>query len=191
MKRWLAADQDATFYVVAFHWGWGVFDSEGRELDGINVSEGTAIELFAVNDAAEEAISRLPGPVAAAINAVEWDTERVRSEIAAGRLQDPETKLGMSLEDVMNGNDSAVRPAGLAAWQTPWLGERRELETHGFLIPWYGVAVKLEPDATEPFRTAFIADRPGAFEFVCTVYCGYGHQSQPREMLFVAAAQSS
>jgi hypothetical protein len=189
-----------------------------------------------VNDAAKEAISLLPGRVAAAINAIEWDGVRTRGEIAAGRLPDPATTLGLALEEVMAHDDgdeeagvahddgaeeasgghddgdeqavdehgegdaveaggapddSAAAPANLAAWQTPWLGERRELQTHGLLVPWYGSVARLEPDATEPFRTAFIADRPGAFEFVCTVYCGYGHQYQPREMLFVEAAQAS
>jgi heme/copper-type cytochrome/quinol oxidase subunit 2 len=70
----------------------------------------------------------------------------------------------------------------------PWQGEG-ELATHGFLIPWYGVARKLEPDAAEPVRVVFTADRPGTYEFQCVVYCGFGHRYQAREMLFVEAAQ--
>ena len=34
-----------------------------------------------------------------------------------------------------------------------------------------------------------IADRPGTYEFQCVVYCGFGHQYQAREMLFVEATQ--
>ncbi len=252
-------EPDVTFYVVAFHWGWGVFDETGRELDGIQVPEGTTVELYAVNPHAAEAIGHLPAPVAAAISAIEWDGERVRSEVEVGRLPDPQVLIGMSLDEILaaghddadghddegdahddegdahdddgdahvegddddddgdahvegdahdddgdahvdegdaHDNDAEAHVEGaepdaghsMLVWQMPWQGESA-LDTHGFLIPWYGVAKKLEPDAGEPVRVIFTADRPGTFEFICTVYCGWGHEYQPREMLVVAAAQ--
>lgn len=229
--REVPGSPDVTFYVVAFHWGWGVFDDEGHELDGIRVQEGATVELYAVNAHANAAIGRLPAPVAAAIGAIEWDGERVRREIAEGRLPDPQVLFGMSLDDVLGHGDAdhddadhdaadhdaaeadhddatvvhegAVRAAAvetladeadsrmdslMPAWQMPWQGES-DLATHGFLIPWYGVARKLEPDASEAVRVVFTADRPGAYEFQCVVYCGFGHQYQARGMLFVEAAQ--
>jgi hypothetical protein len=297
---------DVTFYVVGFHWGWAVFDENGAELDGVRVPEGTTVELYAVNPHAKEAVNRLPAPVAAAISANAWDGERVRDEVAVGRLPDPQELIGMSLEEVLAAghddgdvhddetaegdvhddeaaegdahddeaaegdahddeategdahddeategdahddeategdahddeategdvnddeaaegdvhddeaaegdahddeassadahddeaaegdahDDEASSADAMVGHAMPWLGEERELETHGFVIPWYGVAEKLEPDATEPVRVIFIADRVGTFDFVCTVYCGWGHQYQPREMLFVEAA---
>jgi len=215
-------EPDVTFYVVGFHWGWAVFDEQGRELDAIRVTQGTTVELYAVNNAAEKAIDQFPAAVATAVKSIDWDGERTRREIEEGRLPDPELLLGMSLEEVMGEHGEDEMPADgaqgddempadgemladgvhgddempaddahdMAAWRTPWEGEERDLETHGFLIPWYGVAAKLEPDADESVRVVFTADRMGTFQFVCTVYCGFGHAYQPRDMLFVEPAQS-
>lgn len=202
-------EPDVTYYVVAYHWGWGVFDEQGREVDAVRVPEGTTVEMYAVNDAAADAIALLPAPVAAAISAIGWDSERMQRDIAEGRLPDPALTVGMPVEEIMHDEEEEEADGhaeeeaeadahdeegdaaadAMPAWRMPWLGEERELATHGFLIPWYGVATKLQPDAEEPFRTVFIADRSGDFEFVCTVYCGYGHRYQPRTMLFVSAAQ--
>ena len=65
--REMPREPDVTFYVVAFHWGWDVFSEAGQKLDGIRVPEGTVVELYGVNSQAEQAINRLPAPVAAAI----------------------------------------------------------------------------------------------------------------------------
>ncbi len=314
---------DVTYYVVGFHWGWAVFDQGGNELDGIRVTEGTTVELFATNAHATEAIDRFPAPVAAAIKSINWAGERTRLEIAEGRLPDPEVLIGMTLDDVLghdddhadgghadeaddhaaearddhadgpdahtddadehadadehgdagdhddadehadagdhddadehadagdhddadehgdadepdaagdhedadehedgdehdadthtqdvvartqdvvaDADDAAADHADeaavehmlglMAAWEMPWQGEERVLETHGLLIPWHGVVAKLEPDASEPVHVVFTTDRAGAYKFECVVYCGFGHRYQQRDMLFVEAAQ--
>lgn len=74
VARAVPAETDVTFYAVAFHWGWDVFDDTGQKLDEIHVAEGTAVEMFAVNSQAEEAIGRLPAPVSAAVHEISYVT---------------------------------------------------------------------------------------------------------------------
>lgn len=148
---------------------------------------GTRVQIYAVNDAAMEAMDKFPAAVASVVKQIDWHGARAQAEIDAGRLPDPELLLGMTLEDIegdhgdMEGeahgheDDDAHAEAempgdgdmpgegeahgheddGMAAWMMPWAGEERTLETHGFLIPWYRVAAKLEPDADEPVRAVF------------------------------------
>lgn len=76
-------DVDETFYVVAYHWGWTVFTEDGTELDDqIRLTQGTTVEIYAVNDYAQDAILKLPAPVAEAILAIDWPghNRRVQGE---------------------------------------------------------------------------------------------------------------
>ncbi|MFQ5825700.1 MAG: mercuric transporter MerT family protein [bacterium] len=45
--------------------------------------------------------------------------------------------------------------------------------THGFAIPEYDIAVKIEPGKTTPI--SFIANKEGKFTFYCSIFCGSGH----------------
>jgi cytochrome c oxidase subunit 2 len=45
--------------------------------------------------------------------------------------------------------------------------------THGFAMKEYKISRKLKPGQTE--LIAFIADKPGTFNFHCNVFCGVGH----------------
>ncbi len=46
---------------------------------------------------------------------------------------------------------------------------------HGFALREYNIDVRLTPGRTETVE--FIADKPGTFEFSCSVFCGSGHSS--------------
>jgi hypothetical protein len=49
---------ELTAYVVAYHWGFAIFDEDGAELDQLRVRPGTSVELVAVNDHASAAIAQ-------------------------------------------------------------------------------------------------------------------------------------
>ena len=66
---------------------------------------------------------------------------------------------------------------------------RSEDVAHGFAIEGYGIDVAL-PESGEAVLVDFVADRPGTFEFGCSVYCGIGHGNM-RGRLVVHAASSS
>lgn len=70
---------DKTFYVVAFHWGWGVFSETGTKLGNITAIKGTIVKIIAVNAQAKKAIEKLPAPVADAINAVDWGDQSYKN----------------------------------------------------------------------------------------------------------------
>ena len=46
-------------------------------------------------------------------------------------------------------------------------------EIEGFNIPGYDVDTVIRPGM--PLIVEFIADEKGAWEFICSIYCGYGH----------------
>ena len=59
------------------------------------------------------------------------------------------------------------------------------MDDHGFLIHYESVVKYLAADADEPTRVVFTADRPGEYNFQCTNYCDYGHDTMSQTMLIV------
>lgn len=168
---------ERSFYVVAYHWGFVVFDENGVELDQISVAKGTRVTLYAINahalDAAHahdtdtdhahdadhahvafnglpEAIHGLPEAVHSAIENIDFHEMSETENI----IPEPEdTTLQDKIEEA----------------------EDQGLEDHGLGIKEFLVMVDLEAEVTELSKMSFIADKTGKFEFVCTVDCGYGH----------------
>lgn len=64
------ANPDVTFYVMAYHWDYAIFTEDGSRLDTITIPQDTILEIFAVNGLAQDAIDRLPAPVAKAMREV-------------------------------------------------------------------------------------------------------------------------
>ncbi len=139
---------DKTFYVVAYHYGWVVYDENGTELDAIRVKQGTTVEIYAVNYLAKDAIAKLPAAVKGAIV----------------KLSAPSQEVVKAFEPLYHGQDP---------------------RNHGFLIHLYHVVEILYYDAAEPVRVVFMAKYPGDYQFVCSEYCGPGHQGMTRYLLFV------
>lgn len=165
-------DLEVTAYVVGYHWGWALFDEDGTELDALEVPVGTTVELVAVNDHARDAIDQLPDPVAEAIHAADWH-ERALHAVAEGRIPDPQDEIGMSMSEAL----AAAHDGHDHMQATP---------DHGLMVTGVVDQVFLDAHAHEPARLVFTADREGAFEFRCTEDCGFGHDHQRWEMLFVA-----
>ena len=159
---------DVTAYVVAYHWGFALFDEDGGELGQLRVPVGAGVELVAVNDQASEAIAQLPDAVAEAIRTDDWH-ERVYDDVEAGRIPDPQSRMGMTPSETL---DVAFRQYG---------GD------HSLMVTGVGAEVFLDAEAHEPERLVFTVDREGAFEFRCNVECGFGHDYQRWELLLVEA----
>lgn len=160
-----AEDVVVTAYVVAYHWGWAIFDEEGRDLEVLQVPVGATVELFAVNDHASEAIGQFPAPVAQAIQGIDWK-ERAHHDQDAGRMAVP---AGSTLDEMLH----AVH-------------DDHALENHGLLISGVGAGpVQLDAHAHEPAHLVFTVDEEGSFLLICTEMCGVGHAAMIREMLRV------
>jgi hypothetical protein len=181
-----SGNADETFYVVGYHWGWAIFSEEGAELDKIRVKRGMTVEIYAVNDHAQEAIDELPAPVAEAIKAIDWKERTIRA-VEAGLFPAPED---MTIEEALEighehdenghvheGHEHHEDTQTESVW--PYMID------HGFLIPWHGAVEYLDTQTQEPARVVFTADRPGEYEFVCVNYCGYGHIYMGQTMLVV------
>ncbi len=52
---------------------------------------------------------------------------------------------------------------------------------HGFMLPDFGVDVKLKPGKTE--TATFTADKKGEFTFFCNVFCGAGHKDMKGKLI--------
>ena len=46
-------------------------------------------------------------------------------------------------------------------------------EIEGFQIPGYDINTKIRPGM--PLELEFVADEKGVWEFICTIFCGFGH----------------
>jgi hypothetical protein len=166
-----AVDLEITAYVVSYHWGWAVFDEDGNELDALNVPVGTTVELVAVNDHATMAINQLPAPVAETIRGISWH-DRAHHAVMEGRIPDPEDEEGITMSEALKAAHDGHSHHGPA-------------QDHGLMVTGVGVQAFLDAHAHEPERLVFTVNREGAFEFRCTEECGFGHDYQRWEMLFV------
>jgi heme/copper-type cytochrome/quinol oxidase subunit 2 len=165
--------EQVTAYVVGYHWGWALFDENGDELDVLEVSVGSEVELIAVNDHAGHAISQLPEPVVEAISAISWH-ERVHHDMDMGRIPDLEQAEGVSLDEALTIAHDGHDHTGPAP-------------DHGLMVAGIGLEAFLDAHGDEPARLVFTVDEEGAHEFRCTEDCGPGHDYQRREMLVVTA----
>lgn len=169
-------DLQVTAYVVAYHWGWALFDEDGDELDALDVPVGTEVELVAVNDHASHAIEQLPDPVAEAIGQVDWH-ERAHHAFEEGRLPGLESELdqeGMTFSEALVAAHDGHDHMGAA-------------QDHGLMVTGIGAEVFLDAHADEPERLVFTVEREGSHEFRCTEECGMGHENQRWEMLVASA----
>ena len=66
---------------------------------------------------------------------------------------------------------------------------RSEDVTHGFALEAYGIDVTL-PESGEAVLVDFMADRPGTFDFGCSIYCGAGHGGMSGRLVVRPAAAS-
>ena len=163
--------EEVTAYVVGYHWGWAVFDEDGTELDVIEVTVGSEVELIAVNDHATHAIEQLPEPVAETITSISWH-DRAHHDMEQGHIPDLEEAEGVPMGEALtiahDGHDH-IGPA----------------QDHALLVAGVGVEAFLDSHGDEPARMVFTVDEEGAYEFRCTEDCGPGHDHQRREMLQV------
>ena len=163
-------DRQVTAYVVAYHWGWAIFDEDGNELDVLEVPVGTEVELVAVNDHASGAIEQLPDPVAATIQGTDWH-EQAHHAVEMGRIPDPTEAEGISLSQAL----------GEAH------GHGHDLDHHELMVTGVGATAFLDSHADEPERLVFTVEDEGVHEFRCLHECGFGHEAQRWEMLVVTA----
>jgi hypothetical protein len=160
-----------TAYVVAYHWGWVIFDEAGQELDLLRVPVGATVELFAVNDHASGAIAKLPVPVADAIRGIDWH-QRAHHDVAAGRIEDPEAAGEGTVSEALR-----------------VVHDDHHLRNHGLMVRGAGVRpVMLDAHAEEPAHLVFVVDKEGRYEFRCTEKCGFGHDPMSWDMLEVVSA---
>lgn len=177
-------EADVTAYVVAYHWGFALFDRYGRELEKLEAPQGTTVALVAVNHHATSAIARLPQPVAGAIRAVNW-SRRAHRDVEQGLVRDP-LEYGTSLAHELaqahgshDDDDHGRRRSWMQHGRPPGFAD------HGLLVVGYNVHIdRLEAHADRPSRTVFQADKAGAFVFQCIVSCGFGHP-HPRKIMVV------
>ena len=166
-------DLEVTAYVVAYHWGFAIFDEDGSELEQLEVAEGATVELVAVNDHASEAIAQLPDPVTDAIASADWH-ERAHHDVEMGRIPDPEGEIGEDLGEALSAAHDGHDHMG-------------PVQDHTLMVTGVGERAFLDSHAHEPARLEFTADEEGTYEFRCTEECGFGHRYQRWEMLTVEA----
>ncbi|MCA9229972.1 MAG: c-type cytochrome [Planctomycetales bacterium] len=77
--------------------------------------------------------------------------------------------------------DWAPNPVVIVAAESVKLVVRSDDTTHGIVIPDLEINEKLLPG--QPVEIEFIAPEPGAYDFFCSVVCGWGHNSMTGYLL--------
>ena len=175
---------EETYYAVAYHWGFAAYDEDGTEYDIIEVPKDTELTVVAINDHATDAFADLPEPVETVLEEFDART-RTEQHVEDGIIPEPddatigekydETHAAAHMDDHNDDDHGDDDHNG---------NELTKLD-HELIIPGTDVYMEVLSTAHEPSQASFVTDETGAFNFVCTHDCSYGHPYMVREMLHV------
>ncbi len=153
-----------TFNVVAYHWGYALYDEGWNEIDQIEVERGTTVRLVAF-------------PIS--VLSQELEEQMYQAVIDKGLL----TSRGDGVVEEYPPGDPRIAGLIKAARDDP------DKANHGVFIA--QLNVDLSPKSNAPTleqaidSIEFTADALGAFDISCSVECGIGHKLLVLENAFV------
>ncbi len=151
--------EERVFYVVAYHWGFVFYDENFNEVSNIVVNKGDRVTIYLI-----------PG---AAFDKETHETYQERTvESGIGDLPAGSQEIIAKMEEA----------------------EEEGLLDHGLAIEGYDVNIRTNyklfrggatsigevfniesEDTLRAHMISFVADKPGTFDIICSVFCGYGH----------------
>lgn len=185
-------EADLEAYVVAYHWGYAVFDENGDELDLIEVAPNTELTLHAVNDHAYDAFGALPDPIVAKLEDFDG-LARTKAKVEAGDFPEPNDATveevyqeahGHGHDDHDDGHDDGHDDDHNDGHDDGHDHEDAMLD-HGFALQGLDVTFQVPVDADTPTTESVVVEEPGTYEAFCTVPCGHYHGHQRQDLVHV------
>ena len=144
-----------TFNIVTYHWGYALYDKDWNEIEQIEVKRGTTVRLVAF-------------PASVLTDEMREQFKQRTIDNGFGEYQPGDSRIAGLVEA------SYIDPAAV---------------NHGVLISQLNVDLRPKDDVSS-LKTAvdsieFTTDAIGAFDILCSVFCGGGHPFMVLEKAFV------
>lgn len=151
-------EPDQEIYVVSFHWGFRMVSPDGSVMSSLDMAEGERLKIYGVNlePIAEGEDIDIPDAVASAAESgyEDWEhssLERIAPELGMSEA-DLEEELETAEEQYKDHALAVVDPGGTQAFN-----------------------VDLPGDMSSPIEETVTLESTGAYDLICTVFCGTGH----------------
>ena len=157
------APKEKVFIIVAYHWGYALYDSNYNEIDQIVVNKGDTVKIYFISarSLSEEFYSQLEErAIQQGVGGLSGDDLRAKIEeaISAGQID--------------HGLQITAFNVFVATNTKNFSGKAKTLKE------FFQTENK---DAIEQQAVTFKADKTGTFDILCYVVCGYGHSFMVRQ----------
>jgi len=150
-------EEEKVFIVVAYHWGFALYDEDYNPIDQIVVNQGDKVKIYFFN---------------ARSFAPEFHTQLEEKELETGigGLTGEELKAkideAISTGQIDHGLQITAFKVFMSTNYKNFSGKAKSISEF-FQIE--------DKEAIEQQAVTFVADKPGTYDFVCYIVCGYGH----------------
>jgi len=149
--------EEKVFIVVGYYWGFALYDEEFNRIDQIVVNQGDKVKIYFFNarSFSEEFYSQL-------------EEESITMGVGGLSGDDLREKIieAVSIGQVDHGLQITEFRVFIPTNYRNFSGEAKSLSEF-FEIE--------DEEAIEQQAITFVADKPGTYDFVCYIVCGYGH----------------
>jgi len=151
--------EERVFYVVAYHWGFAFYDENFNEVSKIVVNRGDRVTIYLI-----------PG---AALNEEAHEVYEERTiERGIGDLPPGSPEIVAKMEEA---EDEGLLDHGLTISDYD-VDVRTNHELFSGEASSISEVFSIESgDTLRAHSITFTADKPGSFDIICSVFCGYGH----------------
>lgn len=149
--------EEKVFIVVAYYWGFALYDEDFNKIDQIVVNQGDRVKIYFFNarSFSEEFYSQLEEEsITMGVGGLSGDDLR-------GKIDE-----AVSVNQIDHGLQITEFKVFMSTNYRNFSGEAKSLSEF-FEIE--------DEEAIEQQAITFVADKPGTYDFVCYIVCGYGH----------------
>ena len=146
------------FYIVPTSWTFAIYDENFNRVDRIEVSKGDIVVLV-----------MLPEP---------FVPKELHEEIEHEYIEKATSTGAMTKEKYEELHEKAEETLGRELYGIEYL-------PHGVAIKGYEEIVNVDLSSGYPAVVVFKADKVGAFDIYCSVFCGFGHSQMVLDSAFI------
>ena len=146
------------FYIVPTSWTFAIYNENFNRVDKIEVSKGDIVVLVV-----------LPEP---------FVPKELHEEIEDEYIEKAASTGIMSKEEFEELHEKAETTLGREFYGVKYL-------PHGVAIKGYEEIVNIDLSGGYPVAVVFKADKVGAFDIYCSIFCGFGHSQMVLESAFI------